>query len=75
MAFFFDPFAKPLLDHALIVEVARTRKPLDAGQHPGVKTERDGRGLTGIRLEQGTVHQAACAFALPQLSKHDQAVA
>ena len=50
--FLLDPFAEPLLDHALVIEVSRAGEPLDTGEHPRIEAERDRGRLARVGLEQ-----------------------
>ncbi len=43
---FLEPLRKPLLDHALIVEIAVPREPLDPAQHLGIEAQGDRRRFT-----------------------------
>ena len=51
------PLTQPLLDHALVVQVAAARDALDAGEHSRIKTKRDGGGLPDIRAMHRGLHQ------------------
>ena len=41
----FEAFAEPLLNHALVVQITRPRKPLQLGEHPRVDAQSDGDRL------------------------------
>src|SRR5271157_1145889 len=43
--FLFHSFAQPLLDHALIIEIAGAGKAFDPGQHARVHAQRNGDGV------------------------------
>ena len=50
--------AQPLLDHALVVEVAGAGDAFDAGEHPGVETQGDRGRLAVVGSVHGGVHEA-----------------
>ena len=47
-----QPLAQPLLDHALVVQIAGPGQPLDPGQHAGIEAQRDGGAFPHIRPVQ-----------------------
>src|SRR6185503_11401332 len=43
--FMLHPFAYPLFDHALVIQIPGAGQALDPRQHPGVHPQRDGDGF------------------------------
>jgi len=60
--FMLHSFAQPLFNHALIIQIARPREPLDARQHPGIDPQRD-----RDRLRRITRVARQCRFHQPQV--------
>ena len=49
--------AQPLLDHALIVEVAGAGNTLDTGEHPGIEAQRDRGRLAVVGSMHRGIHE------------------
>src|SRR5262245_36123566 len=47
--FLLHPFAQPLFNHALVIEIARTRQALDARKHPRIDAQSDGDRFGKLR--------------------------
>ena len=58
LEFLLEPLTEPLLDHALVIEVAAAGDALDAGEHAGVEAESDGGAFPDIGAMHGHLHEA-----------------
>ena len=47
----FEPLGEPLLDHALVIEVAGAGDALDAREHAGIEAHRDGGRVAIVGLD------------------------
>src|ERR1700722_10909531 len=56
--FLFHSFAEPLLDHALIIEIAGAGKAFNAGEHARIHAQSDGDGIGQLAARRdGTFHE------------------
>ena len=57
--FLLEPFAEPLFDHALVIQIPRAGDAFEAGEQTRVEAQRDGRALAIVGAEERLVHESA----------------